>query len=191
VAAAANVAIEELHRYSVDAYHRLIEAGAFDEDERVELLEGLIVRMSPKTPRHERVVRWLTRWLVEAVDPRTHEVGVRCPLTLADSEPEPDFIVFERGTPSPCHPATAALAIEIAVSSLRPDLGLKAALYAAAGVLEYWVLDLDGRRMVVHGLPRAEGYAERDELTAGDRVSAAALPLPALDLGRLLDATDR
>jgi Uma2 family endonuclease len=57
VAAAANVALEELHRYSLDAYHRLIEAGAFDEDERVELLEGLLVRMSPKTPRHERAIR--------------------------------------------------------------------------------------------------------------------------------------
>jgi Uma2 family endonuclease len=188
VAAAANVAIEELHRYSLDSYHRLIEAGGFGEGEHVELLEGLLVRMSPKTPRHVRAILLLARWLFDGVDDATHEVGVGRPLTLSDSEPEPDLTVVERGTPTPYHPATAALVIEVAVSSLRRDLGIKTALYGSADVLEYWVLDLDGRRMLVHRAPHASGYAERHELAPGDRLQAVSVALAELDLGELLRA---
>lgn len=103
--------MEELHRHSLDEYHRLIEASGFDEDERVELLDGLLVSKSPKTPRHERAVRWLARWLLRAVDDDRYEVGVGCPLTLATSEPEPDLTVLERTAPSPYHPTSAALVV--------------------------------------------------------------------------------
>ncbi len=188
MATVADVPIEELHRYSLDLYHRLIEAGAFDEDDRVELLHGLLVRMSPKSPRHERAGRWLARWLFDHVDRTTHEVGASCPLTLADSEPEPDFVVLARGTPSPYHPATAALAIEIAVSSLRRDLTIKAPIYAAAGVVEYWVVDLDGRRVVVHRDPAPDGYATRLDVSGGDRITARAVALPELEVDELLRA---
>jgi Uma2 family endonuclease len=188
VASAANIPIEEIHRHSLDAYHRLIEAGAFDEDDHVELLHGLLVEMSPKSPAHERAIRWLNRWLVNGVDDATHEVGVGCPLTLVDSEPEPDFVVLERGTPSPYHPATAALAIEVAVSSLRRDLRIKAPLYAAAGVQEYWVIDLGGQRIVVHREPGGDGYAVREVLGARDRLQATSVALPALDIAGLLAA---
>jgi Uma2 family endonuclease len=190
VAVTANLPLDEVHRYSLDEYHRLIELGAFDESERVELLEGLLVRMSPRTPRHERVVRWLARWLYDHVDDATHEIGVGCALTLADSEPEPDFVVLARGTPSPYHPATAALAIEVAVSSLRRDLHVKAPIYAAAGIVEYWVADLDGARVVVHRDPRPDGYAQRVELSTGDRLTAGSVRLPALDIAELLRAAD-
>jgi len=182
--------MEELHLYSLDEYHRLIEAGGFDEDERVELLEGLLVSMSPKTPRHERAVRWLARWLLRAVDDNRYEVGVSSPLTLATSEPEPDLTVLERTAPSPYHPASAALAVEVAVSSLARDLGVKAALYAAAGIPEYWVLDLAGRRMLVHRKATKSGYTERFELAAGQRLTAEAVALPTLELNELLHAAD-
>jgi Uma2 family endonuclease len=190
VAVAADIHIDEVHRYSLDAYHRFIDLGAFDEDDRVELIEGVLVRMSPKSPRHERVIRWLTRWLVTSVDDATHEVGVGCPLTLVESgsEPEPDFVVLERGTPSPYHPATAALAIEVAVSSLRRDLRVKARIYAAAGVREYWVVDVDGGRLVVHRNPGPDGYADLIELGPDDRVAAGSVALPELAVRELLRA---
>jgi len=190
VAVTADLALEELHRYSLDAYHRVIELGAFDEDERVELLHGLLVRMGPKTPSHERARRWLSYWLVAGVDRATHEVGVGCPLTLADSEPEPDFTVLERGTPSPYHPATAALVIEVAVSSLQRDLRVKPPLYAAAEVPEYWVIDVDGRRLVVHRSPGLDGYGEIVEVAADEQLAARSVALPALDVGELLRAAD-
>lgn len=81
----AQLGIEELHRDSLDEYHRSIEAGGFDEDERVELLDGLLVEMRPKSPRHERAVRWLARWLMLSVADDVYEVGVASPLTLAVS----------------------------------------------------------------------------------------------------------
>lgn len=184
------IAIEELHRYSLDEYHRLIEAGGFGEDERIELLDGLLVAMSPKTPRHERAIRWLAGWLFAWVDREAYEVGVGSPLTLVTSEPEPDLAVFERGGPAPYHPATAALVIEVSFSSLVRDLGVKAELYAAAGIPEYWVLDLDAGRMVVHRAPGDGGYADLTEVYAGQWPEAASLALPPLDLAELLRAAE-
>jgi Uma2 family endonuclease len=180
--------LEELHRYSLEEYHRLIDAGGFDEDQRVELLDGLLVSMSPKTPAHERTVRWLARWLMHAIDEERHEVGVGSPLTLATSEPEPDLTVLEQAAAGPYHPSRAALVVEVAVSSLARDLGVKASLYGAAGIAEYWVVDLAGRRIVVHRGPTEDGYAERSEVTPGGRLTAAALGLPPLDLEELLRA---
>lgn len=184
----AQLGIEELHRHSLDEYHRLIEAGGFDEDERVELLDGLLVEMSPKSPRHERAVRWLARWLMLSVADDVYEVGVASPLTLGASEPEPDLAVLERGAPTPYHPAGAALVIEVSASSLARDLGVKAAVYAAGGIPEYWVLDLEGARMVAHRHPTTGGYAERVEVRKGQRLTAAAVALPALELDELLQA---
>jgi Uma2 family endonuclease len=190
VAVRARVDLRELHRYSLDEYHRLIDAGGFDEDERVELLDGLLVSMSPKTPAHERAVRWLAQWLWSAVDTERYEIGVASPLTLGDSEPEPDVAVLERDAPGQYHPATAALVVEVAVSSLARDLVAKADLYASADIQEYWVLDLRGRRVVVHREPAVDGYARRFELTERDQLSARALALPALDLGNVFQAAE-
>jgi Uma2 family endonuclease len=191
MAVADRLGLGELYRYSLDDYHRLVEAGGFGEDERVELLDGLLVTMSPKSPRHERAVRWLARWLFDAVDGERYDIGVNSPLTLSTSEPEPDLAVFERGVPSPHHPATAALVVEVAGSSLSRDLGIKAALYAAAGVPEYWVVDLDGGRLLVHRDPSRERYLERVAVGAGGRFASRALELPPLILDDLLRAAGR
>ena len=118
------------------------------------------------------------------------------PLTLETSEPEPDLTVLESTAPSPYHPASAALVVEVAASSLARDLGVKAAVYAAAGVpeywvlgdTEYWVLDLAGRRILVHRQATKSGYTERFELAAGQRLTAAAVALPTLELDELLHA---
>ncbi len=110
------------------------------------------------------------------------------PLTLETSEPEPDLTVLESTAPSPYHPASAALVVEVAASSLARDLGVKAAVYAAAGVPEYWVLDLAGRRILVHRQATKSGYTERFELAAGQRLTAAAVALPTLELDELLHA---
>jgi Uma2 family endonuclease len=116
---AVDVDIDQVHRLSLEEYHRLIESGGFDEDTRVELIDGLLVDMSPKTREHESAIRWLNRWLVLACEGQDLEVGVGNPLTLEGSEPEPDFIVVPRDAPRPYHPATAALVIEVSVSSSR------------------------------------------------------------------------
>ncbi|MGA2926564.1 MAG: Uma2 family endonuclease [Solirubrobacteraceae bacterium] len=184
--------LAQLHRLSAEEYHRILEAGGFDEDARVELLEGLLVSMSPKTRAHENAVAWLARWLMQAVDLGVFEVRVASPLTLADSEPEPDLAVIALNAPRPYHPATATLIIEVAVSSLRRDLGIKTGLYARAGVPEYWVLALDQRRLIVRRdvRPDVGEYAESIEWDEFARVGCAAVALPGLAIADVLAAAN-
>ena len=187
VAAAEHLDIDALLPLSLENYHRLVEAGGF-EGERVELLDGLLVRMSPKSERHEAAVEFLNDWLGAAVDRRRYIVGCQRALTIGTSEPEPDLVVRERDTPKPYHPSSAVLVIEVAASSLPVDLAVKAPLYASAGIAEYWVLDLDGRRAIVHREPGAGGYGQRLEVPADGQLNSVALPLPALRVADALDA---
>jgi Uma2 family endonuclease len=155
---AAEIGLSDVHRMSADDYHRLIDSGSLDEDLRVELIDGLILDMSPKSPAHENVIAFLALQLFTGVDLAAFQVRVGAPLSIGDSEPEPDLIVFDVGTPRPYHPATAALVIEVAVSSQRRDLRTKPAIYARAGIPMYWVLDLDAGRAVMHSEPGDGAY---------------------------------
>ena len=83
-------------------------------------------------------------------------------------------MVIARDTSRPYHPGTAALAIEVSWSSLRRDLNRKAALYAEAGIGEYWVFDLHARRVVVHRAPRDGRLREVREARAGERIAGMA-----------------
>jgi Uma2 family endonuclease len=171
------VAVEALHRISLDEYRRLIESGVFDEDARIELIDGLLVDMSPKTRAHENAVAWLTRYLVLNVDPQRYEVRVGAPLTIGTSEPEPDLAVIPDSAPRPHHPASATLVIEVMVSSLTRDLTDKPPIYAQAEIPIYWAIDLEGRRAIAHREPQAAGYAQV-EVIAPD----GELPAPELGL---------
>jgi Uma2 family endonuclease len=181
----------QAHRFSLEEYHQLVESGGFDEDSRVELIEGVIVDMSPKTAEHEDAITWLARWLISAVDPGRFEVGVQRALTLNDSEPEPDLAVIGVDAPRPYHPATAVLVIEVAMSSQDRDLRQKPVLYAKAGITEYWVVDLDAGVVVVHRDPTETGYEAIDRIPADGAVEAQALELPRLEVAELLRAARR
>jgi Uma2 family endonuclease len=181
-----DVEIDELHRISVDDYHRLAEAGAEEFLPHVELIDGLLVRKDMKSPEHENAIAWLLEWLMFGVDRKHFEVRVASALTLEHSEPEPDLMVIARAAPRSRHPTTAVLAIEVSCTSLRRDLRRKAALYAEAGVGEYWVHDVHGRRVVVHRAPRGGSYCEVRELRAGERVADPPAGLPELDVCELL-----
>jgi len=178
----------ELYRYSLEEYHRLIEAGVFDEDRGVELLDGLLLTMSPKSRAHENAAAWLAERFTLGIDRARFQLRVAAPLTLGESEPEPDLAVVERGAPQPYHPAAAALVVEIAASSLARDLGAKAELYARSGVGEYWVVDLVGERVVVHRAAEGATWRERVALAPDDRLAPATLALPPLAVADLLSA---
>jgi Uma2 family endonuclease len=187
-AVAIDVHPEALHRLSIDEYHELIRAGGFDEDARIELLDGLLVDMRPKTPRHEHVVAWLADWLRDHVGRSAHQVRVGAPLTIGGSEPEPDLVVIALPHPPDAHPSTALLVIEVSHSSLRRDLHEKPALYAQAGVDEYWVLDLDASRAVRHRDPLDGAYRDIAEYLSGGSWPGDALGLPALTVDGLFEA---
>jgi Uma2 family endonuclease len=138
-------------------YDRLVDLGAF-RDERVELLEGRIVMMSPQGRPHARAVRRLTMLLAPALAGRA-EVLVQLPIAASDySEPEPDVAVVPPGEYLDDHPRRALLVIEVAESSLEVDR-LKARVYAESNVDEYWIVNLPGRVVEVHREPRGGAYA--------------------------------
>jgi Uma2 family endonuclease len=171
--------LEHQRRLSVDDYHRMIEAGVFREGERLELLEGVIVEMSPQAPRHAFVITRLCdpRFVQTGAD---HVVRAQLPLTLPpDSEPEPDVAVVPRGEDaSDRHPSTASLVFEVAGESLRKDRLAKASLYTAAGIPEYVIVNLLQDCLEVHRDPDPAGrrYRTVTTLAAGDRFQSASVP---------------
>jgi Uma2 family endonuclease len=165
----ATIASERVRPLKRDEYDRLIALGYF-EDEQIELLAGFLVAKSPQTVPHAYAVQQLNMLLLPAVMGRA-VVRVQLPLAIsADSEPEPDIALVPVGDYSREHPITALLVIEVAESSLRKDRVIKAALYAQAGVPEYWVVDLTERVVHVHREGRDGAYARVTRHGAGEGI---------------------
>jgi len=154
-------------------YEVLTAADAFD-DERIELLEGMVVQKVPQKPIHSNTVRRITHVLtVLLAEPYGDQylVGSGLPIAVGRwSEPEPDISVVEaRASTDDAHPVTAQLAVEVSRSSIRRDLSVKPRIYARAGIPRYWVVDVNTHEVVVHTDP----FAEDDEpggTTAGYRL---------------------
>ena len=155
---------------------------------RVELIDGLLVDMSPKTAAHENAIAWLLDRLIDSLDRDRFQIRVSAALTIGMSEPEPDIIVIERDAPRRHHPATAALVIEVAVSSQRRDLRDKPRIYASAGVPVYWVVDLGGRRVVTFRSPTGERYERAEVVGPEGELSASHLALAPISVAELLAA---
>ena len=189
VAAPQSEIVERQRRITVREYHRMIEAGILGEDERVELLAGTLVAMTPQGSRHAVVIQRLTAALVRTVG---DELAVRpqLPLTLLeDSEPEPDLAVV-RAVDAPLegpHPRSALLVIEVAGDSLSIDRQSKATLYARAGIPEYWIVNLGASSIEALSEPdRVAGvYRSNDVVVAGQTLGARSVPGLKIDVARL------
>jgi Uma2 family endonuclease len=156
-------------------YDELVRLGMFDE-ERVELLHGTIVQMSPGYPHHADPVAQLTMLLVPPVVGRAM---VRVQLgywASEDSEPEPDIAVVPLGPWSREHPATAHLVVEVAASSLRKDRVIKAPLYASSRVTEYWIVNVLERNVEVFRDPDGRDYRTKTVHELGERLTLVAFP---------------
>jgi Uma2 family endonuclease len=178
------------HAFTVDEWHRMGDAGLFGEDARVELLDGEVIEMSPIGSVHSGCVIALNRLLVEATG-RSALISVQGPVRLDDrSEPQPDVAVLAPRSDgyrrSHATPAEILLLIEVADSSLIFDRGRKASYYAASGVTETWVVDLEGEQVLVMRSPGSDGYAEVQSLGRGDRLDIEALPGVVLDVEDVL-----
>jgi Uma2 family endonuclease len=137
-------------------YDRMVGLGMF-RGEKVELLYGRLVRMSPQGEPHVFSVTRLNKLLVRALGDRA-EVRVQAPFgASAESEPEPDIAIVAPGDYLGGHPSRAMLLIEVSDSSLQDDRRIKGPLYAAAGVPEYWIVDLVGGEIEVYREPRGDG----------------------------------
>lgn len=166
---------ERLRPLRRNEYDRVVEDGLF-VDERIELLEGVLVEMTPAGARDADVVGRLMMLLVPALVGRAL-VRVRSPLAISDeSEPEPDVAVVAIADYQREHPRQALLVVEVAEASLRKDLGVKATLYARAQVTEYWVVDLSTRTIRRHIAPTDRGYTQVTTFGPGEVLRPAAFP---------------
>jgi Uma2 family endonuclease len=149
-------------------YERMVELGFFDEDEHVELLDGVLVQMSPHGWRHAEVIEWLSNELARAID-RSLSVRVQLPIALGPySEPEPDIAVVRRSRRRREHPREVLLVIEVATDPARIDRSAKLAIYARAKIPEYWVVDLDELCVDVYSKPARGRYARRRVARTGE-----------------------
>lgn len=181
-ATAGILAQPELHRFfsltSVEQYHRLGASGLIDAN--TELIRGVVTDKMSQSPLHCFVLQVLLDWLSDAL-PAGWLLRPGEPLTTSDSEPEPDVCVV-KGTRvdfATEHPTTAALVVEIAITSEKLDEE-KASIYAEAGVDEYWIVY--GERGCVGVLRRPEGGRYQESQTLGPRDTLRPVAFPGLEL---------
>lgn len=164
-------------------YERAIDLGLFGPDEKLELIEGEILKkMAPMNTPHTTGIALCTRALRTAF-PIGHYLRIQMPLATSDlSEPEPDVavVIGDERDYEEAHPNTAVLVVEVADSSVNYDRTVKAALYAQAGVPEYWVLNLRERRLEVYRQPDAAADPARYTMTFRLAESETVVPLAAL-----------
>ena len=165
-------------RISSERYIQMIRDGVFEEDDRVELIDGMIVEMSPPSPQHDHnVVRFLSH--------------LRPPREVADLAPnvvihigegqiyQPDFMLLKPGRVNKQHYPKAEdvfLIAETSKTSLAKDAGPKLRAYAAAGVADYWIADVNRERLIVHREPVGDRYTQVVELSGDQTITPLLLP---------------
>jgi Uma2 family endonuclease len=171
-------------------YDRLVDLGVFG-DERIELLGGALVTMSPQKAPGAHATSWLTRVLLRALDDRAE---IRCQLPIAispHSEPEPDLAVVPLGDYHDAHPRTAHLLIEVAETSMAKDRNVKARIYAAARIPECWIVDLRHRLVEVHTDPSRGRYRTLRRFGPTDAIRLVAFPDVRVPLAEILRSPRR
>jgi Uma2 family endonuclease len=172
-------------RFTVSEYHRMAEAGILGEDDRVELVGGELVEMTPIGSRHLACVVALNHLLVEASERRWF-VSVQNPVRLSErDEPQPDLSLL-RGMPDPAAPAPPGpedvlVTIEVSDTTLSYDRNVKLPMYARARIPEAWIVDLTGRKVEVRLDPASDGYRASKTFGPGEVIvssTAGGISLP-------------
>ena len=167
-------------RFSVDEYMGMVEIGVLGREDRVELVDGVILEMAPIGRPHERRVNRLARHFVRMV-PDDIEVNIQGTIRLNDDTgPEPDITLLSPEASldevNIAGPGGVLLVIEVSDSTLRTDRGEKARRYAASGIPELWVFVLKTHEVEVHRQPTPDGYADVQTYRRGDALSIQELP---------------
>lgn len=173
----ADVPLSSLWRMSVEQYHAMIDRDILHSGEPVELLEGVLVTKMTKNSPHAAAVRKLARLLASLVG-TNFDIHTQDPITTAESEPEPDLSVVDHDEDDydDGHPTAdqTALVVEVADSSLSQDRRLKKRIYARAGIVEYWIVNLIDEQIEVYVIPDSSvdqpGYQQRTDFKRGESV---------------------
>ena len=174
----ASIAITK-RRFNVHEYHRMAAAGILTPRDRVQLIDGEIVVMAAVSSRHAATVNRLNRLFSKACDSQI--VSVQLPVRLDEwSEPEPDVALLRSKADfySSAHPTPedTLLVVEVSHTTLRFDREVKLPLYAAAGITECWIVNLQAGHIEVYREPGAEGYGRVERIPRGASISPSALP---------------
>lgn len=177
-------------RFTAADYHRVGKAGIFQPDDRVELIDGEIIRMSPIGDPHAGRVIVLNRIFSLKLGERAY-VSVQNAVRLSEhSEPEPDLVIMRlpnagESVRAP-HPQDILLLIEVSDSTLSFDRDTKVPLYAQAGIPEVWLLDLPGDRLRVYREPSDGEYRSITVLARGESITLTAFPDITLTVDEIL-----
>ena len=177
-------------RFTVDEYHRLGEAGILNEDDRVELIRGEIVQMSPIGSRHAACVARLNDLLIGRLRGRAVLWPQNPLVILPDSEPQPDIILLRHRTDFYAarlpEPDDVALLVEIADTSLRYDRRIKGPLYAEAGIRDYWIVDVGSDVVEIYRDPAGGEFRVTERVGRGRTLTPVFFPDTSLPVNDIL-----
>jgi Uma2 family endonuclease len=180
----------KIRLWNLSEYHHLREKGILHPEEKIELIEGQLIKMSPKGTLHtaatRRIAKTLTNLLVNKAAIYTQD-----PVELDDnSEPEPDvsIVKIDPNDYVTHHPQTEEiyLIIEVADSSLEYDCEIKAKLYAKSGIEDYWVIDVRERKLYLFRKPEKTGYQNKQILRETDLITPLSFPTISVKISELL-----
>lgn len=157
-------------------FEKMVEIGIWGPQDKVELLNGMMVQMSPQGKLHAFVVSRLDR-LLQRLCGNDAEVGTQLPFSTSEFDlPEPDLVIIPGRRSRDSHPSRALLVVEVADSSLQEDRTTKAALYSAANVPEYWVVDVKNQLVEVMSQPLGDHYGDCHVARRGQQIDLLGLP---------------
>lgn len=180
----------KLRQITVEEYDAMIENGVFDEDDKVELLNGAIVEKMPKGPKHSAITNKTAKLFFRVFDALA-TVRVQDPIILDDySEPEPDIIVAilredEYETAHP-RPEEIHLVLEVSDSTIGYDRNTKGDAYARAGIRQYLMLNVQEKTLEDYREPSADGFQSKQTLRAGQEFNLVAFPEITLNVSDFL-----
>lgn len=171
------------HLLSVKEYHALGELGFLSN--RTELIEGVVIEKIRKSPRHSTLALTLLRAL-SLLAPENYHVALEQPITLANSEPEPDISIIKGAIDdySDSHPTHAELVVEVSLTTLSEDRSM-AFVYAQAGIAEYWLFNLNNNTVEVYTKPMQDRYSEMKTYSVADTLTLTSLPEIKIDLSSI------
>jgi len=177
-------------RFSVDDYYRMADVGILSGDDRVELLDGQVVEMSPIGTRHAVCVAKLGKVIALQLSGQA-ELWIQCPVHCDSfNEPEPDIALvrppLDRYLESKPGPDDTLLLIEVADSSADKDRRVKVPLYATAGFPEVWLIDLDKNRVEIYRSPKDGQFTDIRLYTPGAVLSPSRIPDIEIELSDFL-----
>ncbi|MCC5667429.1 Uma2 family endonuclease [Nostoc sp. CHAB 5784] len=167
-------------KFTVEQYHKMVESGILTEDDRVELIRGEIIEMSPIGTKHAACVKRLNKLLSQKLRDRVL-IAIQDPVELNDnSEPQPDVALLKPrddfyATAHP-QPQDIFLLIEVSDSTVMYDREEKIPLYAQANIIEVWLVDINEEIVEVYQQPTAAGYEHIQKFASGQTLSIKAFP---------------